>query len=393
MFHVKHRLTYLLLAALLLASVATACGRATPTRGWAAPLVIGDRELVSSGRGRIDAVDSQARLHIWRFPKDWTIPEKKAQKLSGIYGTPIPSQDGRVVFVGDYNGYVYAFRPADLDAPSSEKPKAASLKLEGHIIGGMVLDTATDTLYATAGERLYSIRASDLAGRIDNRDAPVTHAELFKAEKEIWSAPVLSGCRVFFASLDGNLYAVDARTGAEVWRFTSDRALVATPAMAGTSLLVGGFADRLYSIDASSGNQKWSFSASNWVWSRPTIDGNRAYFGDFDGNLFAVDLGSGDQTWRLALNKGAIRGSPALVNGTLVVGTEDGWLVGIDASSQATRWEKKLSTSFNSDLVAQGSNVFITPGGCVKPEGSDSKTYYIAVDAQTGDLKSAEGIC
>lgn len=394
MFHVKHRQKLaVLLAFVLLGSFTIACGGRNPSRGWAAPVVAGDRVLVSTGKGRLDALDAQTRLALWRFPNAWSIPEKGARRLSGIYGPPVMSQDGRVVYVGDYNGYVYAFRPSDLEVATSEKPRAAALKLSGPIIGGLALDSTTDTLFATSGERVFRISASQLAGRIDNRDAPVNHEQLLRTGADIWATPVLASGRVYIASLDGSLYAIDAKTGNEIWRFTSERPLASTPALVDGTLLVGGFDDRLFAVDASTGSQKWDFVAANWVWTRPANDASRAYIGDFNGNLYALDLGSGAEAWNLPLKKGAIRGSPALAGGTLVVATEDGWLVGIDPASQASRWERKLETSFNADLVAQGGNVFIAPAGCVRREESTEKTYYASVNAQNGELTSVEGVC
>ena len=52
----------------------------------------------------------------------------------------------------------------------------------------------------------------------------------------------------------------------------------------------------------------------------------------------------------------------AVTSSTLVVATEDGWLVGLEPSTaQHKRWEKKIDTSINADLVVSGDTVLIAP--------------------------------
>ena len=392
MFHVKQRRLLGLIAGLsLFGLLAAGCTGANAARGWAPAQRTGDVLLVSTGVGKLDAVDLQGKSRRWRFPNDWSVPEKKASKLHGIYGAPVPSQDGSVLYVGDYNGYVYAFKPGDYSANSESKPKAAALKLQGPVIGGIALDSS-GTLFVTAGDRIYAINSKSLADRIGNKDAGVEYKPIFQAKGEFWSTPLLADGKVFVASLDGNLYALDS-SGSEVWRFNAGRALSSTPAMSAGTLLVGGFDNKLHAVDASNGREKWAYEASNWVWSRPAVDGSRAYFGDFDGKVYAVDVSNGSLAWSAALDKGAIRASPALARGVLVVATEDGWLFGVDPATQAKRWERDLGKALNADLVVSGDSVLIAPTGCVTPSGTSEKVYYTSVNPENGDLTSAGGVC
>ncbi|HEY4685764.1 MAG TPA: PQQ-binding-like beta-propeller repeat protein [Dehalococcoidia bacterium] len=381
----------LILGVFVLAALLSGCAGTVGSRGWAPPVRTDDELLVSTGKGRLDSLDADTYEGLWRFPNQWDL-SGAAGRLSGIYGPPVVNADG-VVFVGDYNGYVYAFRPADLSRTTEGEPPAASFKLSEKIIGGVALDEASDTLFVAAGSSLYAIRADDLVARIRDEKASVTVARLFKAGGEIWSTPVLASGKLLVSSLDGNLYAVDARSGSQLWRFSAGKSLASTPVVSGGVVLVGGFDGRLHAVDLDSGDEAWSFTASNWVWSRPYVAGERVYFGDFDGNLYAVELSSGTLAWKASLGRGAIRGSPVITAGVVVVATEEGWLLGIDPSSQAKRWEKELDASLNGDLVADGETVLIAPSGCVTPAGTEEKVYYASVNAATGELRSASGVC
>jgi len=394
MFHVKQRrIPGLLALSVLVLLSATACAQAAGARGWAGAVQENNLLLVSPSGGHLAAINRDGS-QAWRFPDFWRIADGRADNLRAIYGEPVFSADGRVVFVGDYNGYVYAFRPSDYqEGVTAESPPAASLKLNGAVIGGLALDAPTDTLYVTSGKRVYSIRASEFAKRIDDRNASVRTAVLFEAGDDIWSTPVLEDGKLLVTSLDGGLYALDPVTGSVAWTFRAEKGLASTPLVTGSTVLVSGFGSALYAVDADSGSLKWSFSASHWIWGRAAVDSGTAYVADFAGNVYAIDLGSGSQRWTLDVGRGPLRASPAFLRGTLVVGSDDGWLVGIDPSTQAKRWEKKLDASLNADLGVAGDQVLIAPSRCVRPDPDAERIYYTRVDPVSGELQGTEAIC
>jgi hypothetical protein len=65
-----------------------------------------------------------------------------------------------------------------------------------------------------------------------NPDGAPTLAWRFDTGGEIYSSPVIADSRLFVASKSGNLFALDALTGAELWRFQlSDYVVRSTPAI------------------------------------------------------------------------------------------------------------------------------------------------------------------
>jgi outer membrane protein assembly factor BamB len=399
MFHVKQRRRLAGLAGLLaLSLLVLSCSKAASPRGWAAPVGLDNLVIVSTSKGHLTAINASSREKIWRFPDCWSVNEKGARSLAGIYGPPVASRDGQTLFVGDYSGYVYAFptKGYDCDKGSEVKAKAGAFKFDDKVIGGLALDASSDTLYVTSGQRLYSLRAKDLIARIDNSKADVELKEVFKAGGDIWSTPVLTANGLLFSSLDGGLYMIDPSSGRQAWRYSAGRSLASTPVVSGGAnglALVGGFDGELHAVDLATGLAKWSFQATNWVWSSPLVDSGRAYFGDFNSNLYAVDLSSGSEVWSLALGHGPIRSAPALAGGTLVVATEGGWLVGIDPTNQSKKWETRVNSGIAADVSVRNDTVLIAPKGCVKVGDSSEKTYYTGVDPRTGNLTQASGVC
>jgi outer membrane protein assembly factor BamB len=267
------------------------------------------------------------------------------------------------------------------------------VKLGGPIIGGLALNSSSGLLYATSENRVFSISAVELAARIETRGAEPARRLLFEAEGDIWSTPVLADGKLLFSSIDGHLYAIDPANGNLVWSFNAGKGLVSTPVVAGDRVLVAGFGSTLHAVNIDDGTEDWSFKANHWIWGRPAVDQSTAYFGDFDGILHAVGTSDGAGSWSLDLEKGPIRASPAIASGTLVVSTDDGWLIGVDIRSHEIAWQRKVGSQLNADMTVEGSNVYISPKGCVTPEGGGERVYYIQVNPTNGDLTAASGVC
>lgn len=333
----------------------------------------------------------------WQFPDDWHIREDAADGIGGVYGAPVADEDG-VLYVGDYDGWLYAFRPGDVNRDAggnNDEPKVAVTDLEGRIVGGIALDPESGMLYAAGGDRLHAVDTGSLKGALDIGGGVIEPDPgfNFQAEDQIWTSPTLADGSLFVSSLDGNLYSLDPATGEVRWTFETDTGFMTTPVVVDGLVLVGGFNNTLYAVNADTGEQAWSFEVGNWILSTPVVSDGTAYFGDFDGILHAVNVASGSEDWAVPLNRGEIRGSPAVVDSTVVVGTDGGWLIGVDRTQQQPTWEVDVGTDLRADLVASGDEVLMAPNGCVTPPGSDTSTYYRAVDPATGELKSAIGVC
>ena len=404
MFHVKRRGIAALLLLGLLALSLGCLGREGP-RGWAAPVRLGEIVIVSTNDGRLDGIDADGRV-VWQFPRFWGFTDDSADNLDGIYGKPIiaPYDGQDVVFVGDYNGYVYAFRPADFQAGVTvNNPPAASFELDGSVIGGLALDTAADALYVTSGNLVYGLKASDLVRLIDSNNAavaavgPAPEGEqagvLFRAGEDIWGEPVLADGKLLISSLDGGLYAIEPASGALLWHFEVDRGLSSTPVVVGDVVLVSGFGSKLYGVALADGSERWEYQADHWIWGHAAIDGDLAYVGDFAGVVHAVDVKSGLAEWSLALEQGSIRASPALAGDTLIVSTDDGWIGGIDLEARDVVWQHQVDTRLNADMTVEADRVLIAPRGCVTPEGASDRIYYTSLNPSNGDLSFTSEVC
>lgn len=148
----------------------------------------------------------------------------------------------------------------------------------------------------------------------------------------------IDGDRAYAALDDGSLVALDVTTGAVHWRIQT--AGLAGPVLgAGDRVYAGAEDNFFYALDAVDGRRRWRWRTGGDVIGLPALDERRVYFVSLDNVVRALDARSGVQQWRRALDARP-RAGAVLVEGLLVIGgfgaqlrilqTEDG--------AVASRW-------------------------------------------------------
>ena len=103
----------------------------------------------------------------------------------------------------------------------------------------------------------------------------------------------------------------------------------------------------LYAIDATSGNQKWKYQTGDVVHASPTINGNRVYFGSFDGFFYALDKGNGAVIWKFNtigdtyIPKGEVQKAALIDDGIVYFGSRDYNIYALDAATGTGNWNMK----------------------------------------------------
>ncbi|MDQ4044154.1 MAG: PQQ-binding-like beta-propeller repeat protein, partial [Chloroflexota bacterium] len=188
----------------------------------------------------------------------------------------------------------------------------------------------------------------------------------FPTGDRVWIAPAVADGTVFARSDDGNIYAVDAESGVELWRAAIGwNNESSAPAVANGMVYVGGADGILYALDAVSGAEQWQVALESIVDVTPTVSGGVVYasatvpretgalhafdaatgaeiwrldvpagvsspaaisdgvawFGDWDSVLHAVDLATGTELWTLQIDDGYAASTPAVIDGVIYVGS------------------------------------------------------------------------
>ncbi len=344
------RLSLLLLGVLVALLFAACTGTANP-QGWAAPVVSGDMVIVGTDDGELSALRLPDYTLIWRYPAE------NDDNLEAIYSTPVVTAD--TVYFGDYGSEVYA-----LDKSNGRPRWGEPFKAKDPIIGGLVLDEASDTLFVVSDDgKVYGLDPA--TGRVK---APWP----FEAGDKLWATPLLADGILYVPTLGGKLFALEAATGHPVWGkpFEAEAGLVSRPVLAGKTLLVGGIDRKLYAIEISSGNPVWTqpFEADNWFWAEPVVAGAVIYVGSLDDRLYAVNLQEGTAVWTKPF-KGdqPIRSRPLItLDGSAVIfAARSGKVYGLDPASGALKWAAPadVGKSVFADLVLVEGKVLVSASG------------------------------
>jgi len=232
----------------------------------------------------------------------------------------------------------------------------------------------------------------------------------FKTGSRVTSSPAVYNGAVFFASYDGNIYAVDAKSGEQRWKFASEgerrfmgRHLhgadpagesmpdpfdfyLSSPAIDADTVYIGSGDGNVYALDAKSGTLRWKFRTGNVVHASPAIANGMVYIGSWDSYFYALDAKSGQERWRFKTgedheiaNQVGIQSSALIADGTVYFGCRDSNLYALDAASGAKKWvySNKGSWVISTPIAKEGTLYFAT---------SDSALFN-AVDAKSGALR------
>ena len=110
---------------------------------------------------------------------------------------------------------------------------------------------------------------------------------------------MLTADRVFVATMEGHVIALDRATGQEIWRFEGTGAIPSITQLDDGRLFAAGLGKTVYILEMATGAATSEVDVDDWVWNTPAFDGGVAYFGDFSGNVYALDITStsGAPTW------------------------------------------------------------------------------------------------
>ncbi|WP_224248301.1 outer membrane protein assembly factor BamB family protein [Hyalangium gracile] len=174
---------------------------------------------------------------------------------------------------------------------------------------------------------------------------------------------------------DGNLYALDARTGELKWKYEAGESLATTPVLAGSLVLVASEADTLFAVDVETGKWAWQYrrdQPSGFTihgTSSPLVKGDTVYLGFSDGYLVALDAKGGTTKWEKSLAGGAseyldVDTQPVVDDaGRLYVASYQGGLYALEAETGDVEWSSSVAGI--TSLLARGEIVFATGNGRV----------------------------
>jgi outer membrane protein assembly factor BamB len=167
--------------------------------------------------------------------------------------------------------------------------------------------------------------------------------------------PAGDGTRIYAASIDGNVIALNPANGKEHWRTKLDIALSAGPGVGDGLVVVVGSDGYIIALDAGTGAERWRADLTGESLARPVIKDNVVIALTIDNRLRALSAFDGSERWIFEQSTPLLtmRGSatPAVIGSTVFAGFDNGRLAALNVSSGDVIWETLLAPpSGRSDL-------------------------------------------
>ncbi len=202
------------------------------------------------------------------------------------------------------------------------------------------------------------------------------------------SSPVVQGGVVYAGSAGGHLYAVDAASGRQHWRFETGAPIRSTPVVDGGTVYFGGWDHHVYALTAGEGKELWRFDTGGIVQSTPALGDGRLYVGSRNPKVFALSLKDGSKIWEYLHEDGSwVESSGVFHDGTLYIGTSDALVLqAFDATTGKLRWSYRTSGWSWATPVVAADTVYI---GAISAypyyfDGITLERGFHAVDRRTG---------
>lgn len=169
---------------------------------------------------------------------------------------------------------------------------------------------------------------------------------------------------VYAADFDGRIYAFDKKTGKEKWRFVTPGLFkVDTPPFISEDLLYFGSRNGiLYALDRFSGEKKWEFKTRGIDNSQLVVDEIIIHFGQFsldennvyinsatDETIYALNKRTGEEEWRFKSHQ-YMFGMPVVGKKIVVFSSKGGFLYGLDKYSGQLRWRQWVGQHDNKKI-------------------------------------------
>ncbi|HET6399729.1 MAG TPA: PQQ-binding-like beta-propeller repeat protein, partial [Candidatus Thermoplasmatota archaeon] len=272
--------------------------RATIGPTFASPTVHEGKLFIGNEAGDMNAFDTRTLTLLWRFNvgsvsvdggKEGScqnpIPKGQVRGAAAVY-------EGTVVFAS-LNNWVYAV--SEQGEPGQHTRPLWVFESQDVVFASPVIDHANKrVLVGSYDERLHAMPVklwgtSAVTGgstrwcNVPQNDAAWSFTVPSGiGNSKVHATPATDGSLVYVGAQNGRLFAIDARTGEERWRYATSGAIIASPAVANGRVVVASDDGRVHFLHPN-GTIQAKVEMGGPILANVAVDDGSAYIASFDG--------------------------------------------------------------------------------------------------------------
>ena len=173
-----------------------------------------------------------------------------------------------------------------------------------------------------------------------------TRAWSFFSGAPVRSTALVSSDLVLFGNTLGNFFAINKSNGKLTWQYNTGFPINSSAASQNGKVFFSDNKQTVYALNEATGKLVWKFEMGkkqsypwrfDYFYSSPTLVDNSLIIGGDDGFLYMLRQSDGKPVWKFKAD-GIIRGAPAVFNNTAVVGDMEGTLYAVDIKNGNQKW-------------------------------------------------------
>lgn len=269
-----------------------------------------------------------------------------------------PSFHNGMIFVGSYDTNMWALNLSDGEL-------IWKFPTQGGIASSPVVDRSAGLVLFGSEDHTFNA-VNYKTGRI---------VWSFTTKDRIRGTAALAMDHVFFGSDDGYLYALVSSNGRNLWQYDAQTPIRSRPLITDDLIIFGNDLGEVMAVTLS-GDRKWSYRTRRSVVASPTLDVEEGvcFIGSHDGFLYALDASSGYSSWRFR-TMGPIISTPVLYHDMVIFGSVDKTLYAVDAINSREKWQFTVDEPIVSSPIVHNNKIYIG--------GTDG--YLYCIDAKLGE--------
>ena len=187
--------------------------------------------------------------------------------------------------------------------------------------------------------------------------------------------------KVYTASADGSVYAINVKKGTELWKYTTGGAIHSSPLLVGNTLYIGSMDKNLYALDATTGALKWKYLTAAPIRQESPVISNGVVFISSansypDGTVYAIDAVSGTLKWSKTI---VAPTSPVVAGGKVFVNSKGASFYALNETDGNVVW----STIFG---LMSGHAAVVNDKLYIETSGSGSSYQLRCINANNGSI-------